>query len=87
MSGQFRALAQAYVARREQAASSVATNRALAAGVVFGTIAIAYGAPAASHLVFFSALALFLLQIFATAQQSREVLHRPVLSLALTKAC
>jgi len=71
MPGQSRALAQAYAARREQAASSVATNRALAAGVVFGTIAVAYGAPGASHLVFFSALVLFLLQIFASAQQSR----------------
>lgn len=71
MPGQSRALAQAYAARREQAASSVATNRALAAGVVFATTAIAYGAPGASHLVFFSALVLFLLQIFASAQQSR----------------
>jgi len=36
MPGQSAPLAQAYAARREQAASSVATNRSLADGVVFG---------------------------------------------------
>ncbi len=69
--GHLAVLIRAYAARHEQVASGVRTNRALAAGIVFATIAVAYGSPGASHLVFFSVLPLFLLQIFASAQQAR----------------
>ena len=68
---QFPVLARTYAARQKNALTALQKNRALAACIVFITIAVAYGVPRASHLVFFAALPLFVLQAFASVEQVR----------------
>jgi pimeloyl-ACP methyl ester carboxylesterase len=64
-------LAQGYDARCRSVVAGLRRNRELGAAIVFVSAAVGYGKPDSSHLVFFAVLPLFLLQLFATADEAR----------------